>query len=62
VKSNACAKSSSEKDASQELDSIELHDFPVKYLGMKFGDFGIRGGRCVVAARDAICVSVSVEG
>jgi len=33
------------KDASQAFDSFELHDVPVRDLGMKLGDLGIGHGR-----------------
>ena len=42
------------KDASQPFDSIELDDLPVRDLTLKLGELGIRHGRCVLAARDAL--------
>jgi hypothetical protein len=42
------------KGASQAFDSIKLDDFPVRDLGLKFGDLGIRHGRFVFAACDAL--------
>src|SRR5512132_672242 len=42
------------KDASQAFDSTELHDVPVRDLAMKLGGLGIRHGRCVLAARNAL--------
>jgi hypothetical protein len=41
------------EDASQAVGSIALHDLPIGDLAMKFGELGLRHGRCVLAARDA---------